>query len=53
MPQADGQGEIRRAATVDRRRFLTVSGAAPGALHSDPFALGIASGDPLPDAVVL
>lgn len=71
MPQADEQGEIRRAATVNRRRFLTVSGAAvaaafgtnlasrhtsgavPDVLHSDPFTLGIASGDPLPDAVVL
>ncbi len=57
------------AARATRRRFLTVSGAAAalalaGTLPRDgvatarrlrdyPFALGIASGDPLPDGVVL
>lgn len=67
--------ELRTAAAhFDRRRFLTVTGAAaglafaanlPGAhtaaaaeagqevLNDDPFTLGVASGDPLPDSVVL
>ncbi|WP_250289430.1 alkaline phosphatase D family protein [Streptomyces atroolivaceus] len=71
--------ELRRAAQsfgsgVDRRRFLTVTGAAaalafavnlPGAgtaaaaeldarkITEDPFTLGVASGDPLPDSVLL
>lgn len=57
------------AARATRRRFLTVGAAAAalalstrlpepgvaqaGRLHDDPFKLGIASGDPLPDGVVL
>lgn len=57
------------AARATRRRFLTVSGAAAAValagmaprdgvasarrLRGYPFALGIASGDPLPDGVVL
>ncbi|MFD1828371.1 alkaline phosphatase D family protein [Streptomyces desertarenae] len=66
--------ELRAAARhLNRRRFLTVSGAAaalalgtnlPTAAHAapaldparigeDPFALGVASGDPRPDSVVL
>jgi alkaline phosphatase D len=63
--------EVRRAVAVNRRRFLTVSGAAmavafgtnlasrdtanavPNVLRADPFTLGVASGDPLPTAVVL
>ncbi len=63
--------EVRRAVAVNRRRFLTVSGAAmavafgtnlasrdtagavPNVLRTDPFTLGVASGDPLPTAVVL
>ncbi|SOD59071.1 alkaline phosphatase D [Streptomyces zhaozhouensis] len=66
--------ELRVAARrIDRRRFLTVTGAAAAvafaanlpntahaapaadgsALESDPFTLGVASGDPLPDSVVL
>ncbi|MEV3994937.1 alkaline phosphatase D family protein [Streptomyces halstedii] len=64
----------RIAAGPDRRRFLTVTGAAaalaftaglPAAgaasaaeldarrITEDPFTLGVASGDPLPDAVLL
>ncbi|MEE1939872.1 alkaline phosphatase D family protein [Streptomyces sp. TRM 70361] len=74
-PGADA--ELRAAARhltrLDRRRFLTVSGAAaalalgtnlPSAAHaataldpdrvtSDPFTLGVASGDPRHDSVVL
>jgi alkaline phosphatase D len=55
---------------IDRRRFLTLTGAAvavaftsglpaparaavPGRFDDYPFALGVASGDPLPDSVVL
>lgn len=69
--------ELRAAARhIDRRRFLTVTGAAAAiafavnlpntaqaaaptpaadgpAPDSDPFTLGVASGDPLPDSVVL
>ncbi|MDT0264762.1 alkaline phosphatase D family protein [Streptomyces sp. DSM 44915] len=66
--------ELRAAARrLDRRRFLTVTGAAAAlafavnlpntasaaapadgaALPTDPFTLGVASGDPLPDSVVL
>jgi phosphodiesterase/alkaline phosphatase D-like protein len=57
------------AAKATRRRFLTVGGAAAalalasglprpgvataGRLRQYPFALGVASGDPLPDGVVL
>lgn len=57
------------AARATRRRFLTVGGAAAalalstglpsaevataGRLRRNPFTLGIASGDPLPDSVVL
>ncbi|MGP4014760.1 alkaline phosphatase D family protein [Saccharopolyspora sp. 5N708] len=63
--------EVRRAAAVTRRRFVTLTGAAAAvafgtnlpisstafadeaSVRSDPFTLGVASGDPLPDAVVL
>ncbi|MEO3752342.1 alkaline phosphatase D family protein [Streptomyces sp. B6B3] len=74
--------ELRAAArTLDRRRFLTVSGAAAAlaftthlpagdsaasaataprraldvatTIDSDPFTLGVASGDPLPDSIAL
>ncbi|MGP3969029.1 alkaline phosphatase D family protein [Streptomyces sp. 6N223] len=73
--------ELRAAArALDRRRFLTVTGAAAAialttnlpnpdsadaavaprrardaaaAIDSDPFTLGVASGDPLPESVVL
>ena len=53
---------------IDRRRFLAFTGALAGTalyaqmrgdaararpLPDDPFTLGVASGDPLPDAVVL
>ncbi|WP_049579572.1 alkaline phosphatase D family protein [Streptomyces sp. SBT349] len=63
------------ARSLDRRRFLTVTGAAaaiafavnlpdtaqaasrpsldPRAIATDPFTLGVASGDPLPGSVVL
>ncbi|MGA5700015.1 alkaline phosphatase D family protein [Peterkaempfera bronchialis] len=63
--------EMRRAARLGRRRFLTATGAAaalafttnlpsahaatadPRSLGEDPFTLGVASGDPRPDSVVL
>jgi alkaline phosphatase D len=62
--------DLRPAAGVARRRFLTLTGAATalafgtnlvgsgsaqagGGVDADPFTLGIASGDPLPDAVVI
>ncbi|WP_344322607.1 alkaline phosphatase D family protein [Streptomyces macrosporus] len=66
--------ELRAAARhLNRRRFLTVSGAAaalalgtnlpspahaaspldPRRIGEDPFTLGVASGDPRPDSVVL
>ncbi|MFG2426905.1 alkaline phosphatase D family protein [Streptomyces sp. NPDC048590] len=77
--QQGHSAELRRAAQrigsgVDRRRFLTVTGAAaalafavnlPGAgtaaaaeldarkITEDPFTLGVASGDPQPDSVLL
>ncbi|GIJ64071.1 alkaline phosphatase D family protein [Virgisporangium aurantiacum] len=63
--------DLRPAAGLARRRFLTLTGAATavafganlpgsasayrggGRLDADPFTLGVASGDPLPDAVVI
>jgi alkaline phosphatase D len=63
--------DLRPAARIARRRFLTLTGAATalafatnlpdrtsatastGPLAGDPFTLGIASGEPLPDAVVI
>jgi len=61
--------DLRPPARLARRRFLTLTGAATalafganlpgnasasgGPLPSDPFTLGVASGDPLPDAVVI
>ncbi|GAA0898607.1 MULTISPECIES: alkaline phosphatase D family protein [Streptomyces violaceusniger group] len=72
MAHDSHQRAIRAAAaTLGRRHFLTVTGAAaalafttnlpsahaaqvsPHALADNPFTLGVASGDPLPDAVVL
>ncbi|MEV4755678.1 alkaline phosphatase D family protein [Micromonospora sp. NPDC049559] len=64
-------GDLRPAARLARRRFLTVTGAATalafatnltggssagatgGNVTDDPFSLGVASGEPLPDAVVI
>jgi alkaline phosphatase D len=62
--------DLRPAAGVARRRFLTLTGAATalafgtnlvgsgsaqagGGVEGDPFTLGVASGDPLPEAVVI
>jgi len=60
--------DLRPAAAIARRRFLSLTGAATavafatnlpgtargsGALAGDPFTLGVASGEPLPTAVVI
>jgi alkaline phosphatase D len=61
--------DLKPAVKMARRRFLTLTGAAtavafgtnlPGIAHGEsgglignPFTLGVASGDPLPDAVVI
>jgi alkaline phosphatase D len=69
MPEPNLHAEQLLAARATRRRFLTVAGAAAavalstglprpetataGRLRTYPFTLGVASGDPLPDGVVL
>jgi alkaline phosphatase D len=69
MSRADELLEQASAGKIDRRRFLYLTGAVAGTaafsqLHADftgaapglndyPLKLGVASGDPLPDEVVL
>ena len=69
MSRADDMLEQATRETFDRRRFLYLTGALAGTaaftqlradlagaaprLHDYPFKLGVASGDPEPDGVVL
>jgi alkaline phosphatase D len=69
MPESTVPAAQLLAARATRRRFLTISGAAAalalttglprpetaaaGPLSEYPFKLGVASGDPLPDGIVL
>ncbi len=63
-------GTLERLGSIDRRKFLALSGMSAAALvlsggplsertvarpffSDDPFSLGVASGDPLPDGVVI
>jgi alkaline phosphatase D len=69
MPHAPGLPDLPATARIDRRRFLHYTGAVAAAamfsqlradlaggarsLRGYPFAVGVASGDPLPRGVVL